>query len=108
MSIVDDAQNLAERAAANQIWPVTVTLKTPVQLGQNTISSLEFRRGRMGDLKGMRVDGIPPLNDIMLIASRLCGQPLKVIESLEDGDCAEVVTIVLGFFAKCLTAGEKP
>lgn len=105
---VDDAQDLAARAATNQMWPVTVTLKRPIEYGKDTIESLTFRRGRMGDLKGMKVDSVPSADDIMLIGSRLCGKPLKVIESLDDDDSAEVMTIVLGFFARCLGAGEKP
>jgi hypothetical protein len=93
---------------ADRQWPVTVKLKHPVDFGSERITSLEFRRGRLGDLKGMKVDGVPPVDQLLLVASRLCGQPTKVLEMLEDDDGSEVLELALGFFARCLGAGKTP
>jgi hypothetical protein len=102
-----DAEAVADRMVADRQWPVVVKLAHPVDFGSERIASLEFRRGRMGDLKGMKVDGVPPVDQLMLLASRMCGQPIKVLEMLEDEDGAEVLELALGFFARCLGGGKK-
>jgi hypothetical protein len=91
---------------AEQAWPLTVTLKHPVQFGQERIAELEFRRGKLGDFKGMQVGGYPTSDQLMLIASRMSGRPIKVIELLVDDDAEEVMGIAFAFFAKCLPAGR--
>ncbi len=96
--------------AAQPQWPVVVTLRSPVEFGKEHIAALEFRRGCMGDLKGLgvSVDRVPPLDQLMMIASRLCGKPVKVIELLQDEDSAEVIELALDFFVRCLGAGKTP
>lgn len=104
----DDASDATDvKAPEPTQWPFTLTLSRPVTFGKESIEALEFRRGKMGDLKGLNVDAVPSVNDIMIVASRLCGKPLKVIESLEDEDGSVVVEIVLSFFSRCLGAGRK-
>ena len=100
-------QEAAARMMAERQWPVTVTLEHPISYGDERIASLQFRRGKMGDLKGMKLDGVPPVDQLLMLASRMCGQPLKVLEMLEDEDGAEVLEIALGFFARCLGGGGK-
>jgi len=92
---------------ADRQWPVSVTLKFPIDFGSERITSLEFRRGRMGDIKGVKIDGIPSADQLMLIASRMCGKPVAALELLQDEDGAEVLELALGFFARCLGAGKK-
>lgn len=99
---VDDSVASVERT-----WPVVVTLKHPVDFGSERVSQLEFRRGRMGDLKGMKVDTVPPADQLLMIASRLCGKPVKVLEMLDAEDGAEVLELALDFFAKCLEGGNR-
>jgi hypothetical protein len=101
-----EAEEAAAAVVAERQWPVIVKLRKPVEFGRDTVTSLEFRRGKLGDLKGLNIDAIPPLDQLLLIASRMCGKPLKVIESLEDEDGAEVIAIALGFFARCLGGGK--
>jgi hypothetical protein len=83
-------------------------LKVPVQIGDETIEELAFRKGRMGDLKGVMVreDSIQ-WDSIVMIASRLCGHPTVVIEKLDEADAGEVTSIALGFYTRCLQAGSK-
>ena len=111
MSDADDPEALAEakRILGDREWPVTVPLGTPIQFGKDTIAELVFQRGNFGVLKGMNipVDRTPHIDELMTIASRLCGRPLKVIEQLDPDDADEVVAIALGFFGRCRGAGKR-
>lgn len=102
-----EAQLLAERVVDGP-WPVTVTLRHPVEFGKNeTVMELHFQKGRFEFLKGMPVDETPTTDQLMVLASRLCGKPLKVIESLDPDDVQEVLAHALGFIARCRGAGRK-
>ncbi|MGN6105102.1 MAG: phage tail assembly protein [Kofleriaceae bacterium] len=96
-----------ETAPPAPVWPRIVTLQHPVKLGSELITSLEFRRGRMGDSKGIELRDKVPTNDLMLIASRLSGRPLAVIEKLDVDDVGEVTDIALDFYLKFLGGGGK-
>jgi hypothetical protein len=89
-------------------WPFVVNLKYPINFGQERITSLEFRRGKLGDLKGIRPSAIPTIDELIVIASRMCGQPTKVIEQLDPDDSGEALELALGFFTRCLGAGSTP
>lgn len=99
--------DVVARAEVQRQWPVTVTLKHPVEFGSEHISSLTFRRGRMGDLKGMSLEEVPSVDKLLMLASRMCGKPVAVLEMLDGDDAPEVMAIALGFFAKCLGAGRS-
>lgn len=88
-------------------WPVTIDLKYPVDLGNQRIESLTFRRGRAGDIKGMQLSDKVPTDQLFTVASRMCGQTVKVIEMLDADDASEVIAIALDFFGKCLGGGRK-
>ena len=101
--------DVVDRAEAERQWPVTVTLAHPIEFGKGElITSLEFRRGRLGDLKGVTFGSFPPVEQLMLIASRMCGKPVGVIERLDEEDSPEVLAIALGFYARCQGAGPTP
>ena len=106
----DDPEALTEakKILGKREWPVTIVLGTPVEFGKETIESLEFKKGSFGVLKGLNigVDRAPSYEELMMIASRLCGRPLKVIESLDPDDADEVMGIALGFFGRCRGAGK--
>lgn len=102
MSESQNADILADRQ-----WPAVVPLKRPFDFGSEHIASLEFRRGKMGDLKGMSVDGVPSVDQLLLIASRMCGKPVAALSMLEDEDGAEVMDIALSFFARSLPGTRK-
>jgi hypothetical protein len=99
-----EEQSAQEPALEPRQWPVVVKLKYPVDLGSEHITELAFRRGRMGDLKGVKLDGVPPADQLMLLASRMCGKQIQVIEKLDAEDGAEVLAVALDFFARCLGA----
>lgn len=104
---MSEAATAADAVVAERQWPVIVKLRKPVEFGSDTVTALEFRRGKLGDLKGVTIDKVPPLDQLLLIASRLCGKPVKVIESLEDEDGAEVIGLALDFFARSLGGGGR-
>lgn len=87
-------------------WPFAMKLKHPIAFGDDTITVLEFRRGRLEDAKGVRPDQTPSIDELILIASRLCGKPMKVIGLLDPDDAGEVISLALAFFARCLGAGS--
>jgi hypothetical protein len=87
-------------------WPWTLKLQHPIEFGKGRlVSELTFRRGKMGDIKGLKVDGVPTADQLMLIASRMCGETVALLEQLDADDGAEVMELALSFFAKCLGAG---
>jgi hypothetical protein len=97
--------DIADRAAVEHSWPVTVKLGHPIEFDDKMIVDLTFRRGRLGDLKGIKPDGVPSIDQLMLVASRMCGQPLGVIEKLDGEDGTEVIAIAMGFIARSLGIG---
>lgn len=101
--LADDA------AAANQprSWPVMVTLKYPVDFGSERITTLEVRRGRLGDLKDLKIGGELVGAQLLGLVSKMCAQPMKVVESLDPEDAGKVVPLALGFFKTCLVGGRK-
>jgi hypothetical protein len=88
-------------------WPRVVKLKHPIDFGKERIEELEFRRGRAGDAKGIAFGETVGGDQLNLLASRLCGQPIKVIEMLDIDDAGEVMEIALDFYKAYLGAGRK-
>lgn len=88
-------------------WPRIITLAHPIDFGSQRITSLEFRRGRLGDIKGLKLSEQVPTDQLITIASRMCGQLPAVLERLDVDDAAEVMAIALGFYGKCLGGGRK-
>ncbi|MES2170558.1 MAG: hypothetical protein V4479_07530 [Actinomycetota bacterium] len=102
-----DATAAAQRMLENKQWPIIVKLGTPVEFGKETITELAFQKGNFGMLKGMSVDRVPTVDELQLIASRLCKQHLRVIESLDPDDASEVTGAALAFFNRCQGAGKR-
>ena len=101
-------QEAAARILADRQWPVTIQLQHPIEFGKGeTITELVFRRGKMGDLKGLKAGEEPSFDQLLLVGSRMCGKPVAALEQLSDGDSGEVVELVLGFFARSQVAGRK-
>ncbi len=89
-------------------WPVVVELQTPIELGKSTVTRIELRRGRWGDISDINLSDKLPANQLMLIASRLSGQPLGVIQRLDMDDTGPVFTAVMDFYVRCLGGGSRP
>jgi len=99
----------AQRIAGERTWPATVRLGTPIEFGKETITELVFQKGNLGIIRGLNItfDTMPKYEELMAIAARLCGKSLKVIELLDPDDADEVITMAVGFFARCRGAGKK-
>jgi tail assembly chaperone E/41/14-like protein len=89
------------------IWPRVIKLTFPIDFAGERITELTFRRGVLKDIKGVKVSDNVPIEQVMLLASRLCGKPVALVEMLDQDDAGEVMNIALDFFAKCLTTGAK-
>jgi hypothetical protein len=89
-------------------FPYSLKLAYPIEFAGDPIGSLLFRRGKLADIKGLKIDTTPTADQLMLLASRMCGQPIKVIEMLDADDAGEVIEIALSFFIRCLGAGKTP
>jgi hypothetical protein len=100
---------LAKQLLGKREWPVTIKLATPIPFGKNEmIEELVFQKGSFGVLKGMNlsIDRAPTFDELMVIASRLCGRSTKVIEAVDPDDADEVFNIALGFFGRCRGASK--
>ena len=100
------SQTTSNETDAPPVWPRVITLQHPVQFASETITSLTFRRGRAGDIKGLKLGETVPAEQLITIASRMCGKPTQVIELLDVDDAAEVMALALGFYGRCLGGGS--
>jgi hypothetical protein len=92
---------------AERQWPVVVVLRCPITFGTQHVTELEIRRGRFGDLKGLKLSDEVPVDHLLQLASRLSGQPQRVIEQLDADDAGEVMSLALDFYGACLGGGRK-
>lgn len=95
-----------EASKPEPTWPRVVKLKHPIDFAGERISELSFRRGKLGDIKGMKLDGVPPVDQLLAIASRMCVKPVAALEMIDGDDAEPVLEIALTFFTKCLGAGS--
>lgn|SRR5678815_3895305 len=98
----DEAVDSALAEAQAVSWPITIKLQYPIEFGKRRIEELVMRRGTLGTLKGVSMDGVPPTEQLILIASRLAGEPTQVIEKLDMDDSEGVIRVAFLFFARCL------
>lgn len=105
--LAEAADTAALSAGLDRKWPHVVKLKHPVTLGSEQIAELTFRRGRIGDIRGVPLSKNVPMEHVIQIAGRLCGQLPKVIEMLDVDDAGEVMEIALDFFGRCLATGKR-
>lgn len=76
---------------------ITITLEHPLTMGTEIVAELKFARPLCAsDLRGVPVSNMC-FEHVMLAAGRMCGQPPKVMESLEGVDFKAVVNIMLRF-----------
>lgn len=107
-----DEETKRQRELADRIingpWPIEMMLQHPVPFGKNElITTLEFQRGRFEFLKDIPITEAPTTGQLMLIASRLCGKHIKVIEALDPDDVQEVLAHAAGFIARCRSGGRR-
>lgn len=89
----------------------TYQLVHPVEHGNETITEIEMRPGRLGDLRGTKRklvrDGLEfSVDDLILVAGRMCGQTPSVINKLEGEDAGKVMGAAQIFLLASLTGGD--
>ena len=105
MRAVEKLEAVAHDEETERTFPVKIVLREPVEFGRETVAEITVRAGKLGDLKGIRLGGDIPVDAIILVGSRMTGQPIGVIERLGAEDAGELNAIVLGFFGRCLGTG---
>ncbi len=103
---VADVAALEDGMERERVWPLVVKLKHPVKAPNNDtpIGTLTVRRGKIGDMKGIRITNPLPADVFITIAARLTGQPTQVIEALDIDDSDEVMEIARSFFERAMGA----
>lgn len=74
----------------------TYTLTSPIQFGSETITALHFRPPRARDFKGLTLQS-QTVDDTLVLAGRLSGQPSPVLDDLSVADLMGVSEIIAGF-----------
>lgn len=103
---LEEVADAAAHELTERTWPAIVMLKHPVDFGSQRITQLEFRRGKLADIKGMKLSGEMPTEHLITIASRMSGQTTQVIDRLDVDDAGEVMAIAIDFYGKCLGGGR--
>lgn len=88
--------------------PITITLRSPIAFGSETIATLTIRPPTGKDFRRLPVVGGFELDTILTLASRLSGQPDVVIDKLVGEDLEEVIDLVSGFMPGSRRTGSKP
>ena len=103
-----DAERETSAILAERTWPYVIELKYPVEFGKRTVKALTFQRGKVGMLGDLTLGELlaTPTNKLLLIASRLCGEPLGVLESIDPADAMEVLGIAINFINRCQSGGR--
>lgn len=88
--------------------PTTVTLAHPIKRDGATISSLEVRRPRVGDLRHLESlpSGASMLTRELAMMARLTGLPAEVLDELDATDYAALTEAAAGFSDAAPAAGS--
>jgi hypothetical protein len=85
--------------------PRIVKLKYPVNQGTETINELRFeRRLKARDFKGLSQEA--RMDEMLVLAGRLCAQPPSVIEELDAEDMLSVMEVIGDFLPGGLQTGR--
>lgn len=78
--------------------PVTLSLRSPVQFGQRTLTELTIKSCRVSHFYGMPAASSPVFGDYLDAAARMLGEPARLVDLLSIEDGVELVRTVRGFF----------
>ena len=86
----------------------TITLKTPVVMGSETVKSIVIREPKAKDLRSIPIGSMDKMTmgTMLDIAVTLSDQPQFVIDELSPADMKSVLEVVGGFLADTLGTGE--
>lgn len=87
---------------------VTVTLQSPVQRGDDAITSIRLRKPKAGELRGLKLESIlsSDVSAILSLVPRISEPALLAhdCDGLDIADLAEIGGAIVGFF---LTPAQK-
>jgi hypothetical protein len=81
-------------------------LKDPVIWGSETITELNIKKPKIGDIKHMKLEG-QTIADILMLASKLSTQSEKMIDMLSIDDGLALTEIVGEFLGGSQKIGSK-
>jgi hypothetical protein len=92
---------------------VKVVLKKPISRGEDdpAVTELHLRDEiTAGDLRGIKFSQLkdPCPDDILTIASRLCGHPLAVLNRMSLHDLGAVGEVIISFLGDGRETGNEP
>lgn len=85
---------------------MTITLKTPIQFGSETIRELKFRDPKAKDIRS-RADNLNT-DELLNLAQDLSAQPQYVMDELSIPDMYAVLDAMGKFLKAGLPTGERP
>lgn len=92
---------------ANDTLFTTVTLATPIKRGETEITTIDLRKPRAGELRGLNMQEVltTDVAAVLRLLPRISNPPLTQdeAEGLEADDFAEISGAIRGFF---MTKGE--
>ena len=87
--------------------PHVIKLGHPVEHGSDVVEELHVERRMIaGDLTGIPASG-QTVDHLLTVASRLTGQPMRVMKNLDMEDCAEVIKVITEFLAPFREIGSE-
>jgi hypothetical protein len=97
MSESADAPEAAPEEDAKPKVENPLVLREPVEMGEERITQLKFRRPRAGDMMSFPADGSATIGHVLDLASRLTGQPLAALKKLCLEDLNRLSTVINSF-----------
>ena len=96
---------------------IRVPLTVPIEAHGETVSSLELRRPKLGDLEGVEISIIPKpeqetaeiklkVGDVIPIVAAMAKIPPSAARSIDGNDVGEVIGAVWDFLPKSLGTGK--
>lgn len=82
----------------------TIKLDDPISYGSETISSLELRKPKAKDMRGLPLQ--MGMDDMLKLAGRVSGQPDSVIDELSINDLGRVMEVVGNFMQAGRATGK--
>lgn len=84
---------------------VTVCLHDPIQVGEETVSELKFKKPKAKHLRGLDL-GKMNVDDFLKLASNLTAEPPSTLDELSFKDLAEVTGVMNSFLDDFLKDGK--
>lgn len=83
----------------------SITLQTPIQFGDQAITTLEIRNAKARDFRGLKsLD--KPFAMMLDLAAELTGLPGSALDELDAADFSQLMEVMSGFLAGFQATGK--